>query len=73
MQNQHTTQVTVIYYSDESLELFHEMAYFPKNNDGRVVIPQLFKKGKSIIAVCHGEVQILNKIGDRIISISDVA
>jgi uncharacterized protein (TIGR02922 family) len=73
MQNQHTTQVTVIYYSDESLELFHEMAYFLKKNDGRVVIPQLFKKGKSIIAVCHGEVQILNKFGDRIISISDVA
>jgi uncharacterized protein (TIGR02922 family) len=57
--------VTIIFYSDISLELMHEVHTFPKNKSGRVVIPQSFKVDKSIIAVCDGEVNILNKIGDR--------
>lgn len=58
--------VTIIYYSDVSLELMHESHYFPQNENGRVIIPNSFKIDKSIIAVCDGEVTILNKIGDRI-------
>jgi hypothetical protein len=38
-----------------------------------VVIPQSFKEGKSIIAVCDGEIEILNKIGDRILSVNYIA
>lgn len=73
MQDQTLIEVTVIYYQDSSLELLHETHHFPKNENGRVVIPASFKKGKSIIAVCEGEIQILNKIGDRILSVGEVA
>jgi uncharacterized protein (TIGR02922 family) len=43
---------------------------FPQNDEGRVIIPQSFKDEKSIIAVCDGEVEILNKVGDRILSVN---
>jgi uncharacterized protein (TIGR02922 family) len=66
-------RVTVIYYSDTSLELLHKIELFLQSPEGRVVIPESFKQGKSIIAVCDGEINILNKIGDRIISAYDVA
>lgn len=62
-------KVTIIYYRDVSLELMHETVCFPQNNNGRVIISEEFKQGKSIIAVCEGEVNILNKIGDRVESI----
>ncbi len=65
--------VTIIYYSDDDLELHHKVKIFEQNEDGRVIIPQAFKDGKSIIAVCDGEIQILNKIGDRILSVNYVA
>ncbi|MCO4798903.1 MAG: TIGR02922 family protein [Colwelliaceae bacterium] len=58
-------KVTIIYYSDLSLELMHEVATFPQNKNGRVIISDSFKKDKSIIAVCDGEAKILNKVGDR--------
>jgi len=59
-------QVTIIYYCDVSLELLHETHIFAQNEQGRVILPAEFKEGKSIIAVCDGEIQILNKLGDRI-------
>ncbi len=49
------------------------MKLLPSNEQGRVVIAEGFKEGKSIVAVCAGEIQILNKIGDRILSIANVA
>ncbi|TWX70753.1 TIGR02922 family protein [Colwellia demingiae] len=67
------TQVTIIYYQVESLELLHEVKSFPKNHQGRVVLPDEFKTGKSIIAVCEGEITILNKVGDRILSVGKIA
>ena len=70
---QNLTQVTIIYYHEESLELRHEVKFLPKNQHGRVVIPEIFKIGKSIVAVCKGEIQILNKMGDRILSVGEVA
>ena len=42
-------QVTIIYYQVESLELLHEVKSFPKNHHGRVILPEEFKKGKSIL------------------------
>ncbi|TWX59407.1 TIGR02922 family protein [Colwellia hornerae] len=60
--------VTLIYYSDDSLELLHKIESFLQSAEGRVVIPESFKKGKSIIAVCEGEINIMNKVGDRIVS-----
>lgn len=65
-------KVTIIYYQDDGLELHHKVQTFEQNQDGRVIIPQTFKSGKSIIAVCDGEVEILNKVGDRILSVNYV-
>jgi uncharacterized protein (TIGR02922 family) len=58
--------ITIIFYSDISLELMHEVHSFPKHKSGRVIIPDSFKVDKSIIAVCDGEITILNKVGDRV-------
>jgi uncharacterized protein (TIGR02922 family) len=66
-------QVTVIFYNEQSLELMHETHDFAQNEQGRVILPAEFKEGKSIVAVCEGEIQILNKLGDRIILVEDVA
>jgi uncharacterized protein (TIGR02922 family) len=63
-------KVTIIYYKDDGLELHHKVKTFEQNTEGRVIIPTLFKQGKSIIAVCDGEVDILNKVGDRILSVN---
>ena len=68
-----TELVTVIYYCDKSIELMHYVGEFYKNSEGRVIIPNDFKKDKSIVAVCRGEVDILNKIGDRILPAESVA
>lgn len=63
------TTVTIIYYNDNCLELKHEVKRYPKNVSGRVIIPQEFKEDKSIVAVCLGEITIINKVGDRVMSI----
>ena len=72
MSDQDLTTVTIIYYGDNSLELHHEVKNYPQNGAGRVIIPQEFKEDKSIIAVCLGEITIINKIGDRVIAV-DIA
>lgn len=65
--------VTIIYYCDSSLELKHQICTFEKSDNGRVVIPEAFRKNKSIVAVCRGEVEILNKVGERILPSENVA
>jgi len=65
-------KVTIIYYRENDLELYHDVETFHQNASRRVVIPQDFKEGKSIIAVCDGEIDILNKIGDRVLSVDYV-
>jgi uncharacterized protein (TIGR02922 family) len=65
--------VTIIYYNDDGLELHHKVKSFKQNDEGRVIIPQSYKTGKSIIAVCDGEIEILNKVGDRILSVNYIA
>ncbi len=59
-------KVTILYYDITSLEPNHAVEVFPQASTGRVIISNEFKKNKSIIAVCDGEVTILNKIGDRV-------
>lgn len=66
-------KVTVIYYNDNSLQLLHDIKAFTRNGEGRVIIPDDYKKGKSIIAVCEGDVNIINKLGDRILPFGEVA
>ncbi len=71
--NKKERKVTVIYYHLNSLELHHEVASFVESESGRVIIDEKFKDDKSIIAVCDGEIEILNKVGDRILSVDFVA
>jgi uncharacterized protein (TIGR02922 family) len=73
MKKQDLFQVTIIYYDEQSLELLHLVRYFPKSNNDRVTLSDDFKKGKSIIAVCEGDINIMNKLGDRILSLSKIA
>lgn len=69
MSHDDLTTITIIYYNENCIELQHAVKHFPKSDTGRVVIDPEFKVGKSIVAVCLGEITILNKVGDRIISI----
>ncbi|WP_394129034.1 TIGR02922 family protein [Shewanella maritima] len=60
--------VTVLYYEEPvSLEMHNEVL---KDLDigasGRVMIPDSFRRGKSIIAVLDGECRILNALGERV-------
>ena len=64
--------VTIIYYCDSSLELKHQTCNLIKTDSDRIVIPNELKKNKSIIAVCRGEIDILNKVGDRIIGVDSI-
>jgi uncharacterized protein (TIGR02922 family) len=66
------TTVTVIYYHEDSLVLQHQTQKCHKNGAGRIIISPEFKEDKSSIAVCLGEITIINKIGDRILSV-DIA
>ncbi|GAB2991594.1 TIGR02922 family protein [Psychrosphaera aestuarii] len=67
------TQATLIFFEDGALDLRHETHNFSKNQNGRIVIPEELKQGRSIIAVCDGQVDILNSIGDRIVPFEGVA
>ena len=62
--NMNTT--TILFYDCNSLELQQETLDLQITNTGRVVIPDEFKEGRSIVAVCDGTVKILNKLGDRL-------
>jgi len=61
-------KVTVIYCCDGELELYRKTQSFNLNEYGDMIIPQDFKRGKTIVAVCEGEVEILNSIGDRLVA-----
>lgn len=65
-------EVTIIYYNDHSMELMHDVKRFYQNGEGRVFIPQAYKEGKSILVICEGNVNILNKLGERITAASNV-
>lgn len=69
MEQEDLTTVTIIYYNENCIELQHSVMRYPKSESGRVIIDANFKVGKSIVAVCLGEITILNKVGDRVISV----
>jgi uncharacterized protein (TIGR02922 family) len=64
MQND-LTRVTIIYYDNKSCKLLNEVSSFPRTQGGRVVISEECKKDKSIVAVCLGEVKILDTLVER--------
>lgn len=60
-------KVTVIYCCDEELTMYRKIHTFNLNGYGDMIIPQDFKRGKTIVAVCEGEIDILNTDGDRLV------
>lgn len=61
-------KVTVIYCSDGELTLYRKTKCFAVNAYGDMIIPQDFKQGKTIVALCEGDVEVINSLGDRLIS-----
>ncbi len=59
-------KVTVIYCCDEDLAMYRKTQFFDLNAFGDMIIPQEFKQGKTIVAVCDGEINVLNSIGDTL-------
>ncbi|QDE32085.1 MULTISPECIES: TIGR02922 family protein [Shewanella] len=60
--------VTVLYYdAPVGLEMFNAvLTDLHISQTGRVMIPESFRQGKSIIAVLEGECKILNSLGERV-------
>ena len=66
-------EVTVIYYDTESIELQHKVIQAELNESGKVIIPETFKENKSIVSVFKGKLNIINKVGERVLPQSYVA
>ena len=65
-----TAIVTVLYYeAPVGLEMHNAvLTGLEVSETGRVMIPNSFRRGKSIIAVLEGECTILNSLGERVYS-----
>ncbi|MCT7943612.1 TIGR02922 family protein [Shewanella holmiensis] len=65
-----STTVTVLYYeAPVGLEMHNAvLSDLTVSESGRVMIPDSFRRGKSIIAVLEGECTILNALGERVYS-----
>jgi len=60
-------KVTIIYCCDNDLAMYRKTQVFNLNAYGDMIIPQDFKRGKTIVAVCDGEINIINSVGDRLV------
>jgi uncharacterized protein (TIGR02922 family) len=62
--------VTILYYeAPVGLEMHNAVIKgLHVSHTGRVIIPESFRQGKSIIAVLEGECKILNSLGERVYS-----
>ncbi|UJF21378.1 TIGR02922 family protein [Shewanella sp. OMA3-2] len=62
--------VTILFYEAPAGLEMHNMVLtdLPVSHTGRVMIPDSFRRGKSIIAVLDGECTILNALGERVFS-----
>ena len=61
-------KITVIYCCDNELELFKETMDINDNSYDGIVIPKDFRSGKTIVAVCEGEINILNSIDNKLVA-----
>jgi len=61
-------KVTVIYCCDNELALYRKTQSFNINPYGDMIIPQEFKRGKTIVAVCEGDIDIINSVGDKLVT-----
>jgi uncharacterized protein (TIGR02922 family) len=60
-------KVTIIYCCDNDLAMYRKTQVFNLNAYGDMIIPQDFKRGKTIVAVCDGEINVINSVGDRVV------
>ena len=58
--------VTILFYTINSLSIQSETLELPVADNGRVNIPDDHKEGRTIVAVCRGDVEIMNRLGDRL-------
>lgn len=63
-----TRKVTIIYCCDDDLTLYRKTKNFNLNAYGDMIIPQDFKRGKTIVAVCEGEIDVINSVGDKLVN-----
>ena len=59
-------KVTVIYCCDDDLALYKKTQSFNLNVYGDMIIPQDFKRGKTIVALCEGDIDVINSVGDKL-------
>jgi uncharacterized protein (TIGR02922 family) len=59
--------VTVIYCCDKDLSMYRKTQSFKLNAYGDMIIPQDFKRGKTIVAVCEGEIDVINSVDDKLV------
>ncbi|MFQ3264176.1 MAG: hypothetical protein ACI9U5_000038 [Colwellia sp.] len=59
--------VTVIYCCDDDLAMYRKTENFNLNAYGDMVIPHDFERGKIIVAVCDGDIDITNSVGDKLL------
>lgn len=60
-------KVTVIYCCDDDLAIYRKTQSFNLNAYGDMIIPQDFKRGKTIVAMCDGDIDIINSVGDKLV------
>ena len=60
-------KVTVIYCCDNDLAMYRKTQSFNLNAYGDMIIPQDFKRGKTIVAVCEGDVNVINSVGEKLV------
>ena len=61
-------EVTVIYCCDDDLSLYRKTKFFNLNSYGEMIIPLDFRLGKTIVAVCDGNINVINSVGDKLVS-----
>lgn len=60
-------EVTVIYCCDDNLAIYRKTQSFNLNAYGEVIIPQDFKEGKTIVAVCDGDINVTDSLGEKLV------
>ncbi|GGP40746.1 TIGR02922 family protein [Shewanella algicola] len=69
VQVQNATVTVLFYDAPAGLEMYNAvLTDLQVSQSGRVMIPESFRRGKSIIAVLEGECTILNSLGERVYS-----
>lgn len=62
-------EITVLFYNEDLSDLSSQIQAvpltLPGDTAGRVRLPADFRKGKSIVAVIEGHVNVISRFGDR--------